>query len=522
MENWIFSRLHDVRDSRRTMTVTRKVISACWMVLGLFVVVNPAVAAVPTPVADAARQQDKTVLRDLLRKGADVNAPQPDGSTAIFWAAHWDDIETVELLIAAGANVSAANAYGVTPAWLACMNRNASIVAALLKAGANPNAALVTGETVLMRCAATGNVEAVKLLLASGAKVNSREARRGQTALMWAIANRHSAVAMTLIERGADVRARSGAGFTALLFAAQQGNKEIAQALLAAGAGADIEESTQLDGTALVVATASGQEELARMLLDRGANANAADSNGITALHYAVQKGLSTLTGVRYTPYGVPSRTMPALVESLLAHGADPNVRIVEDYEEFSRSLDRSPTNMVGATPFLLAAVAGDVPIMRMLLKKGADPTLPANGNATALMVAAGAARDSTGWTVEEERNALEAARLAVELGADVNAADDRGRTALHAAAFTGADSIVRFLVEKGANVNVKDKSGQTPWSMAAGICPVINGCGSYTVHESTADLLLELGATRVTIETFSQGARPAYVPAERPVETRQ
>ena len=470
-------------------------------------------------LVEAVQRQDKDAVRSLLQEQVDVNAAQPDGATALSWAVQWDDLETAGHLLRAGADVNAANAYGVTPLWLACMNRSAVMVAKLLDAGADAKAALLrSGETVLMRCAITGNVEAVKSLLAHGADPNAKETRRGQTALMWAVAGRHSAVARPLIEYRADIHARSKAGFTPLLFAAQQGDVDVARMMLALGA--DVNESTPADGSALVVAAASGHEALSIFLMEKGADPNAADSNGITALHYAVQKGLSIVTGVRYTPYGVPPRTAPDLVKALLARGANPNARIVEDYEEFSRALDRSPTNMVGATPFLLAAVAADAAIMRLLVTGGADPSLEAKGNTTPLMAAAGAAREATGWDGEEESRALEAVKLAVELGADVNAADARGRTAMHAAAFTGGDSIIQFLADKGAKVDVKDKSGQTPWSMAAGICPVLNGCGSYAIHRSAADLLLKLGATQLTAEGFSPPPRPSYVPAEGGAET--
>ena len=490
-----------------------------WTIPVLLSVASFAAPSGDLSLVEAVQRQDKETVRSLLQERVDLNASQPDGATALSWAVHWDDLETAELLIHAGADVNAANAYGVTPLWLACVNRNAVMVAKLLEAGADSKAVLLrTGETALMRCAITGNAEAVKSLLAHGADPNAKETRRGQTALMWAIAGRHSAVARALIEHRADIRARSKAGFTPLLFAAQQGDVDLARMLLAFGA--EVNESTATDGSALVVASASGHEALSIFLLEKGADPNAADGNGITPLHYAVQKGLSIVTGVRYTPYGVPPRTAPELVKALLARGANPNARIAEDYEEFSRALDRSPTNMVGATPFLLAAVAADAAVMRLLAAGGADPSMAAKGNTTPLMAAAGAAREATGWDEEEERKALEAVKLAVELGADVNAADERGRTAMHAAAFTGADSVIQFLADKGANVDVKDKSGQTPWSMAAGICPVLNGCGSYAIHRSTADLLLKLGATQLTAESFSSSPRPSYVPAEGGAET--
>ena len=381
-----------------------------------------------------------------------------------------------------------------------------------------------------MTAARTGNVDAVKLLLAHGAEVNAKETRRGQTALMWAVAQQRPEVARALIEHGADVHARSKAsftpllaltygadvptsskgGFTPLLFAAQQGDVDLARILLAAGA--NVNDATPEDGSALVVASAGNHEALAAFLLDKSADPNAADGNGITALHYALLKGISLLGGVEsgakyYCCASYWLRpNMPELVKALLAHGANPNVRLVQAPPRL-RLLYRSRLiSLDGATPFLLAAAAGDVSVMRVLAAGGADPLLATKGNTTPLMVATGMGR-AEDRTEEEARSALEAVQLAVELGADVNAANEAGQTALHGAAFKRADAIIQFLVDKGAQVDAQDRCGQTPLSIAEGDpAGLMYSADRVRAHKSTADLLRKLGG----------GTTPLTAPAAR------
>ena len=465
-------------------------------------------------MVEAVKNGDKATVRSLIKEHADVNAPQADGTTALTWAAQRDDLETAELLIRAGAKGNAANDYGITALSVACSNRSAAMVGKLLKAGADAKAALPSGETVLMTCARTGAVDAVKLLLAHGADVNAKENLRGQTALMWAVAEKHIEVAPALIEYGADIHARSKGGFAPLLFAARTGDLEFARILL--GAGADPNEGTPEDGTALVVASASGHEALAMFLLQKGADPNATDGYGVTPLHYAAQRGLANLSAIVYSSsrlpppnlsplelylHRLPPPNMPELAKALLARGANPNARIAKDYGAGRKpSRGFAQMTVVGATPFFLAAAAADASLMRALVTAGADPLLEANGGTTPLMAAAGMGRVQD-FLEGEEKNALEAVQLATETGADVNATNIRGQTALHAAAYAGADTIIQFLADKGAKVDVKDSIGETPWSIAEAIVQRPNDKGGVRVHESTAALLLKLGATPVTHE---------------------
>src|SRR5437899_9696487 len=337
---------------------------------------------------EAVKSRDRAAIRSLIEKRVAVNAAQPDGTTAVAWAANRDDLETADFLIRAGANVNAANEYGVTPLALVCTNRSSRMVERLLKAGANPNARQWTGETPLMICARTGNAETVKLLLSYEANPNAKENEQGHTALMRAVAAKHSEVVRTLIDHRADVRARSNGGFTALLFAAQQG--DIASARLLLAAGSDINEATPKNGTALVVAAASGREDFAIFLLENGANPNAADAYGVTALHYAIPRGIAGIDSVSivFRPFHEVPPNMPKLVKQLLARKANPNVQISKDFPPYSRSPYALQMSLAGVTPLLLAAAAADVDLMRMLLGGGADPHIKSQDRSTALMMA--------------------------------------------------------------------------------------------------------------------------------------
>ena len=457
----------------------------CW--IGVLLWLTPVVAAVAdTRLADAVKNRDTQTVHALLQQRAAVNTPQADGTTALHWAVHWNDQEIAELLLRAGANPNATTELGVTPLSLACINGNAAIVDALLKAGANPNAATAGGETALMIAARSGSVLTVNALFEHGAEVNAKESRRGQTALMWAVAEDHPEIAKILIEHGSDANARSATGFSPLLFAARAGSLESARLLVAAGA--DVNAAAPDGSTALLVAggslvatttgqqivtTPSAHESLATFLLDQGANPDLADDSGHTALHFAVQ------TGKRQ------------LVTKLLAHRASPNGQITMPSPRQMFSLVDEMLWEAGATPIFMAAKAADADFMRALAAAGANTSLATKNKSTPLMAAAGVGR-TEGQTLVTENKALEAVKVALDLGADINAANDEGWTALHGAAYNGADTVVRLLAEKGATLDVKDALGRTPLSIAEGakVKDTI-----FVVHQSTADLLRRLGA---------------------------
>ena len=436
-------------------------------------------------VADAARRQDRETVRALLAGGADTNARQPDGATALHWAVHWQDVDMAALLIKAGADVDAANDYGIVPLSLACSNGDAAAARLLLEAGANPNVAQPTGETPAMTAARTGDVDVLRTLIEHGADVNGRERQQQQTPLMWAIAAGHTAAARLLLDRAADPRARSTRGDTALLFAARDGNVESARMLLAAGA--DIEDAAADGFTPLLVATVRGRTAVATLLLERGANPNHA-APGFTALHWASGVWETELTGPRgiaaqrdeeWRALGGITEGKLELVRALLAHGADPNARIVKPPQRVGFTL--GGLNLVGATPYLVAAAAGDAAFMRLLAQAGADPALTTKEGTTALMAAAGVGRIAVESSVSEAQ-AIDAVAVALAAGNDIAAANSAGDTALHGAATLRWNALVKLLAGKGAPLDAKNQRGRTPLSNAAG--------------SDTEQLLRSLGAT--------------------------
>ncbi|MGH9147300.1 MAG: ankyrin repeat domain-containing protein, partial [Vicinamibacterales bacterium] len=433
----------------------------------------------------------------------EMKATDPDGTTALHRAVHREDIKEVSALLRAGANVKASNRYGVTPLWLACLNGNIAIIEALLKAGTDPNTATPEGETVLMTAARTGKVDAVKALLARGANVNAKEAWRGQTALMWAAAEGHPQVIQVLIEGGADIHARSTAGFTALLFAARDGQLPAVRTLLDAGASLDdslpVKRRTNANsGTApaeeppgglnaFLLAAGSAHYELAAFLLERGSDPNAAPQ-GWTALHQVSWVRKAGIAGSNNpAPEGSGNLSSLDFVRALAAKGADLNARATRRPPAGITSL-----NFVGGTPFLLAARTADFELMRLLVDLGADPLLPNEDKTSPLLVAAGVGTNAPGEDPGTEPEVLEAVKLALALGNDINAVDQNGETAMHGAAYKHVPSVAQFLAEKGARIEVwnqPNKKGYTPLRIATGIQRGMN----VVSHAPTAAALRQL-----------------------------
>jgi len=459
--------------------------------------------------ADAAQRNDTAALRALVARKANVNVAQPDGTTALQWAVHWNDTDAVRMLLRAGANPKAANRYGASALSEAALSGNAAIVGALLEAGADAKAqSTQDGETVLMTAARAGNVDAVRMLLDRGADVNARERYKGQTALMWAAAERHPAVVALLLARGADWKVRSfdretkppklsaassispipRGGFTALLFAAREGDLETTRAML--DGGVDINYGDVDNTTALVVAIMNKRFSLAKFLIDRGADPNIVDASGRTSLYASIDirnEDWSTLPN-RTTDDPLPSLEV---VKALLAKGAAVNTPLKRPLPGRS-GMDSGDTVLNdGTTPLIRAARTGDATVMRLLLEKGADPKLTTRDGNNALMIAAGVGyRDKN--TRGTEAEALEALKVAIGAGLDLKLANRQGETALHGAASRGADTIVQYLVDQGADINALSKQGFTPLDVAMGKSSLIQ---LPVPKESTVALLQKLGA---------------------------
>jgi ankyrin repeat protein len=457
-------------------TVKRLALCAAALLLGIGLH-----ARADAPLANAAEKADWSRVRELLKQRIDVNAPQVDGMTALLWAAYHDDQEIAELLMRAEANVKAANRYGVTPLSLACTNGNSAMVELFLNGGADPNASLPGGETPLMTAARTGSIAAVKALLSRGANANSKDDRRGQTALMWAAAEGHADVVQALIDAGADFKTRLPSSFTPLLFAVREGRLAVVRVLVKAGA--DVNEAIPADAagsrrrgyggglppvgaTPLLLAVKNAHFELAAALLDAGANPNA-DGPGYTVLHLITAVRKPGVGDNDPAPEGSGNMTSLELVNRLVAHGANVNARMTK-----KANLNNTRANEIGATPFFLAALTADAELLRTLAKLGADPALTNAENSTPLMEAAGLATRSPGEDAGTEPEVLEALHVLLDLGADLNAVDKNGETAMHGAAYKNLPQVVRFLAAEKARIDVwnqQDKFGWTPLAIAVG-----------------------------------------------------
>jgi ankyrin repeat protein len=442
---------------------------------------------------DAAKSGSPADVRTLVEQGADVNESEPDGTTALHWAVRRSDAETVQLLLDRGARADAANRYGVRPLFLAATNGDPGMVARLIAAGADPSATLPEGQTVLMTAARTGNAESVRLLLRAGADPNARESWLGETALMWAAAENQVAAVAALIAGGADVDTRSSSltipewwlkppalaflpiefprgGWSPLMYAARQGAMGASRMLV--DAGADLNTAGPDGVTALLLAIINAHFDLAALLLDKGADPNRADDSGMAALYAAVD--MHTMPTVLARPEAKPSGVVDhvRMVELLLAHGADVNAQLkapllIRQNLEGDRGLG------AGTTPLMRAAKSGDLALMRLLLEHGADLTLTQRNGSTVLMIAAGLGWRFSGNSTPygdrgSESDALVAIQMCLARGADINARNGNGDTALHTAiSGRGSEAVIKLLIEKGADLHARNARGQTPLDIA-------------------------------------------------------
>ena len=472
-----------------------------------------AAAGRSVPLAEAVKHRDMETVRALLQQHVDVNAPEPDGSTALFWAAHQGNGAAVDLLLLAGANAAAGNHYGATPLALAVANGNAAVVESLLKGGADPKAAWPGGETVLMTAARTGHVDAVRLLLAHGADVNAREEMRGQTALMWAAAEGHPDVIRALVVAGADMRVASHGpsapkasaaedgspggsrtrrrpvprldAFTPLQFAVHAGRIEAARTLI--GAGASLSDETPQGMGLVTLAIANAHYELAARLAEEGADVNQSKA-GFTPLHQLVR--VRTLNiGQFFSPLPSGRMTASELAEVLIDYGADVEARTTKGFPDGHRGAFG-----LGATPFLMAAKGGDVPMMQVLADRGADVRAVNVNGTSAIMAAAGVEMFNPNEDSGTDADGFAALRLAVALGAgDINSANNAGNTPLHGAVFRATIDGVKFLVEHDALLDLKNKPNKCE-AYSAGCIVSKEG---YTPHELALGGLGMLGSYR-------------------------
>jgi ankyrin repeat protein len=483
----------------------------------------PSTADVPaSPLAEAALRGDVQAVHALLDEGRlDANAPGRDGTPALHWVVRVGDRDTAERLVQAGADVNAANRYGVAPLHLAIAAGDAAMTRWLLDTGADAAAADRAGEPPLLQAARAGTPAVAAALLEHGASVDTRDASYGQTALMVASRGGHVELARLLLDSGADVNAATsaeepprfippsesppglskgvgivragwpegrgkrfpaGGAKTALWYATREGRLDTVRLLVERGANLELADGNGVTPLIDAIVNASifrvsrlGSSEhlgVANLLLDAGANVNAMDWYGQTPLWAAVDLRNLEL-GPADKANGIRDEAF-ALIERLLEEGANPNMRTREFPHErrYIVAIVGSVAwvDLTGQTPFLRAAAAGDLRVMRLLLAHHADPNLATDAGTTPLMVAAG-----VNWAVAETFDEgpaalLEAVQLAHELGNDINAQNSMGIAAIHGAANRGANDVIEYLAANGARLDVRDAQGRTPLDWAKGV----------------------------------------------------
>jgi len=521
----------------------------CFLLLGVV-----AAYAATSEVADAAMRGDREAVRAAVARKADVNVTQVDGSTALHWAVERDDLDLADLLLRAGARVSVRAREGVTPIQLAAINGSARMLDLLLKSGADPNAPLTPArDTALMMAARTGKPDAIRVLLEAGADVNAKESWGGTTPLMWAVAEGHADAAGLLIGAGADVNVRShyvaaanGRGFegrtpvanradpeveefasgrlTPLMFAAREGNVALARILV--GAGADIDADAGDGKTALALAIFNGNYEVASFLVDNKADVNRADARRFTPLFWAVdRRNMETAPNF---PWMVTVDPL-SLIRKLLDAGADPNALV--NNTPRARMREGSP-RIVFATALMRAAFAADLELVTLLLERGADPTIISRDGETMLSAAAGLAFIHGYHRGRSREERLQIVKLFVELGNDVNGADDYGITPLMAAANGGDPKLIQYLIDVGADLGAHDLGKKNDGQFGSSVEPLMPidyaiGVGTFVpnnaviIHNEAVALMARLMKERGIKHTTSECTLRGFTCAQAKVDPK-
>ena len=466
---------------------------------------NSTAADAGKAVADAAKADDLSEIRKLIKEHADVNTPATDGSSALLWAAYHSDVEMTKALLEAGAWVDTPNHYGVTPLLQACRNGDVETMRALLDAGAQPTRWHPEGETPLMAAARTGRVDAVQLLLSRGSFVNAADPFQEETALMWASAEGHVEVVKALLAAGADPNLKAhvstiterkdadhpSGGFTALMFATRNGHTDVVEALIKGGADPKL---TNADGaSATVVAIVNDRFDLAKELLDLGGDPNDGSLFFAVDMHDGTTD-MRAHDGSRMQPNHPNHLTSLGLVKVLLDLGADVNKPFIGALHSTTLCCGAK----VNSTPFYRAATAADIEVLKLMLANGAKiewspseikskdgkpaapgppnpyigktPVMAAIKGGQGAPIAGGPGFTRIGPPEFREpgsRNPLEAINLLLKAGANPNAKAPDGNTPLHLAVQELQVPMIRTLVAAGAKLDAVNKDNLTPLLLA-------------------------------------------------------
>jgi uncharacterized protein len=465
--------------------------------------------------------QREAVLAAITSPDIDVNAADPDGSTALLWATYKVDHELVRALLKSGAKANVTNHYGSTPLTEAVKLADLDLVSMLLDAHAAPNSPNQDNQTALMLASNLGSLKIAELLIRRGANVNAVESYRGQTALMWAAGENHPEIVDLLLAHHADVKVRAKyddwprqmtsepraqfrqtGGLTALLYATRSGCYRCAVAIVKAGA--DINQPNPDGITPLINALDNRSYDIAMYLLDKGAKPGAWDMTGRTPLYVAVDMnsyaGPNGAGSGNFQGFGEgPPPPRPPnkanamdLVNRLLAMSVDPNHELTRMRPNGNGRGRFADYMMRGGTgPLLLAAMSYDDEAVKALLAHGAEVDLPNVFQITPLMAAAGmsgAVRGGVGSAiiggpghpqVDAQARAITTIDLLLDAGANINARvtdsrthtgkmvayiqgrDHEGQTAIFAAAESGWDKVVKHMIDRGADPKVQDATGK-------------------------------------------------------------
>lgn len=465
-------------------------------------------------LVSAVKANQQATAKVLLDSKIDANAGEADGTTALQYAVMNNNADLVTALLRKGANVNARNRYGITAIYLAAQNGNAGMIDQLLQAGASANEEFREGETVLMTAARTGDYASVETLLKAGARVDARETWHGQTALMWAVAQKHATLIPLLLKHGANINALSNietwerqvtdeprdkwlppGGMSPLLFAAREDCLACIDPLLQAGAA--IDATTPKGISSLLIAIINGHYDVAYKLAEAGANVNVNDDTNRSPLYAAVDFNIMRESNRPSPDVFTNDHTAFDLIGLLLAKGADVNVQLSKA-PPFRLKLDRGTDSMLvaGTTPFLRAAKSADIAVMKLLLAHGANAKLGTVQGHNPLMTAAdqGTKESDTTGRYKTEAQIIEAIQLCLDQGLDVNATAVDGRTAVFGAAIFGHNEVLKFLRTKGARLDVKDKKGISVLDAAMGKAGGFGFTGSDGIYwQQTVALIGQL-----------------------------